>query len=331
MWQRETGQQVNGVIAIDPVTLGYLLKATGPVQLATGDTLTSDNAVKLLLSEAYAKYSDPKVQDAFFASAASAVFEKVSSGGFDAKQFVAALTRSAGEGRLRLWSADTSEEQLIDGTAVAGMLPTADEETRQFGVYLNDGTGSKMDYYLQKTISVDPRSAGRTACRPPRSRSRSRTRRRPTRPRASPSTSPEAVTSGPSPARSRRSSRSTRRGTRSSSAPRRTARRSACRRRPTTATRLHSCGQSWRRRECDVPRRLPRAGQEREGRHRGAVHPGRGADEDPAASVRLRRPCPGRLSANHTPGLAQIRSSATALLRRTRCALSPEWGPFDVS
>ncbi len=98
MWQRETGQQVNGVIAIDPVTLGYLLKATGPVQLATGDTLTSDNAVKLLLSEAYARYSDPKVQDAFFASAASAVFEKVSSGGFDAKQFVAALTQSAGRG-----------------------------------------------------------------------------------------------------------------------------------------------------------------------------------------------------------------------------------------
>lgn len=160
MWKQRSGQEVNGVIAIDPVTLGYLLKATGPVQLATGDTLTSDNAVKLLLSDAYAKYSDPKMQDAFFASAASAVFEKVSSGGFDAKQFVAALTRSAGEGRLRLWSADGAEEQLIDGTAVSGALPTADEETRQFGVYLNDGTGSKMDYYLQKTISV-----GSSVCR----------------------------------------------------------------------------------------------------------------------------------------------------------------------
>lgn len=160
MWQRETGQRINGVIAIDPVTLGYLLQATGPVQLATGDTLTSDNAVKLLLSDAYAKYSDPKVQDAFFASAASAVFEKVSSGGFDAKQFVAALTQSAGEGRLRLWSADGAEEELIDGTAVSGALPTADEEARQFGVYLNDGTGSKMDYYLKKTVSV-----GSSVCR----------------------------------------------------------------------------------------------------------------------------------------------------------------------
>ena len=63
------------------------------MQLPTGDTLTSDNAVKLLLSDVYAKYTDPTAQDAFFAAAASSVFEKVSSGGFDTKKFVAALTQ----------------------------------------------------------------------------------------------------------------------------------------------------------------------------------------------------------------------------------------------
>lgn len=154
MWKRETGTEVDGVLALDPVTLGYLLQATGPVTLQTGDTLTADNAVQLLLSDVYARYPDPKVQDAFFASAASSVFEKVSSGGFDAKQFVAALTKSAAEDRLRLWSADDGEERLIAGTALAGELPTASAQTRQFGVYLNDGTASKMDYYLEKTVSV---------------------------------------------------------------------------------------------------------------------------------------------------------------------------------
>ncbi len=107
MWKQKFGQQVDGVLAIDPVTLGYILRATGPVQLATGDTLTSDNAVKLLLSDVYAKYPDPTVQDAFFASAASAVFDKVSSGGFDAKKLIAALADGTADGRLRLWSADS--------------------------------------------------------------------------------------------------------------------------------------------------------------------------------------------------------------------------------
>jgi len=160
MWKQKFGQQVDGVLAIDPVTLSYILRATGPVQLATGDTLTSDNAVKLLLSDVYAKYPEPAVQDAFFASAASAVFGKVSSGAFDAKKLVTALGDGTREGRLRLWSANGDEQKKIAGTAVAGALPTASRQTREFGVYLNDGTAAKMDYYLDKKVSV-----GGSVCR----------------------------------------------------------------------------------------------------------------------------------------------------------------------
>ncbi|WP_420363711.1 DUF4012 domain-containing protein [Curtobacterium aetherium] len=160
MWKQKFGQQVDGVLAIDPVTLGYILRATGPVQLPTGDTLTSDNAVRLLLSDVYAKYPDPTVQDAFFASAASAVFEKVSTGGFDTKKFITALTDGTKDNRLRLWSADKAEQEEITGTAIAGDLPTASARTREFGVYLNDGTASKMDYYLDKKVSV-----GSSVCR----------------------------------------------------------------------------------------------------------------------------------------------------------------------
>lgn len=160
MWRRKFGQQVDGVLAVDPVTLSYILRATGPVQLPTGDTLTSDNAVKLLLNDVYAKYPNPAAQDLFFASAASAVFDKVSAGAFDTKQFIAALTQGTTEGRLRLWSADANEQRRIVGTPLAGALPTVSRATRQFGVYLNDGTGSKMDYYLEKTVSV-----GASICR----------------------------------------------------------------------------------------------------------------------------------------------------------------------
>jgi len=154
MWKQRFGQQVDGVVALDPVTLGYILEATGPVRLATGDTLTSENAVQLLLSDAYAKYPDPTVQDAFFASAASAVFSKVSAGGFDPKAFIAALTKGADENRVRLWSADPAEQEQLAGTALSGDLPTSDEDSQRFGVYLNDATGAKMDYYLDKTVGV---------------------------------------------------------------------------------------------------------------------------------------------------------------------------------
>ncbi|MFZ7086706.1 DUF4012 domain-containing protein [Curtobacterium sp. RRHDQ10] len=160
MWKQRFGQEVDGVLSVDPVTLGYVLEATGPVSLPTGGTLTSDDATSLLLSGVYARYQDPAAQDAFFAGAAQAVFAKVSSGAFDPKAFIAALSTGVEEHRVKLWSADAAEQRIIDGTTVAGGLPTSTTSAARFGVYLNDGTGAKMDYYLTKDISV-----GSTVCR----------------------------------------------------------------------------------------------------------------------------------------------------------------------
>lgn len=160
MWRQRFGERVDGVIAVDPVTLGYLLRATGPVRIATGDQLTSENAVRLLLSDVYARYPDPREQDVFFASAAKAVFDRAAAGVADPAALVAALGQGTDEGRVRLWSSHPEEQTLLSGTAVAGELPESDGSSRRFGVYLNDSTGAKMDYYLRKTVAI-----GSTVCR----------------------------------------------------------------------------------------------------------------------------------------------------------------------
>ncbi|AZC12447.1 DUF4012 domain-containing protein [Microbacterium sp. ABRD28] len=155
MWARERGgEQVDGVIAIDPVALSYLLAATGPVTLPTGDVITAENAVPLLLNEVYFRYEDPADQDAFFAAAAASVFSALTAGGTDPTALVDALTRAGDERRLLLWSAREDEQTLLDGTSLAGPLPETDDDIARFGVYLNDGTGSKMDYYVSATPTL---------------------------------------------------------------------------------------------------------------------------------------------------------------------------------
>jgi hypothetical protein len=154
MWKKETGITVDGVIAVDPVSLSYILKATGPIRLATGDELTSGNAVKLLLSEVYNRYSSPLDQDKFFASAAEAIFGVVSSGKIDPKAFINALATAGDEHRLLIWSARAAEQTVLAQTTLAGGLPESDTETRRFGVYLNDATGAKMDYYLSVNYGI---------------------------------------------------------------------------------------------------------------------------------------------------------------------------------
>lgn len=153
-WKEDRGGDPTGVISIDPVTLSYMLEATGPLELPTGDTLSSENAVELLLNEAYLRYEDPADQDLFFSVAAEAVFDALLSDDVDPVMAVQAITRAVEERRLLVWSADEDERALLEDTAVAGAMPASDEDSTAFGVYLNDGTGAKLDYYMAAGSSV---------------------------------------------------------------------------------------------------------------------------------------------------------------------------------
>ncbi|WP_285113993.1 DUF4012 domain-containing protein [Leifsonia sp. fls2-241-R2A-40a] len=160
MWTTTYGDQIDGVIAVDPVVLSGLLKSTGPVTLPTGDRLTSQNAVKLLLSDVYQRYAEPAQQDDFFASAARAVFDRLSSGDVNSKKLVSALADAGESRRVLIWSAHPSDQKILGQTTLAGGLPESDLSTAGIGVYFNDATGSKMDYYLGSSVA-----AGSAVCR----------------------------------------------------------------------------------------------------------------------------------------------------------------------
>jgi hypothetical protein len=160
MYRRRSGRTVDGVIATDPVALSYLLAAEGPVALSKGATLTADNAVRVLLSDVYAKLSTA-AQDQYFATVARAVFEVLTRQPRDMGGLVAQLARGVGERRILMWSADPQEEAHLAGTMLEGSLPITDRTSPTVGVFLNDGTGAKLSYYLTHTADLTA-----VACRP---------------------------------------------------------------------------------------------------------------------------------------------------------------------
>ncbi|MET0783605.1 MAG: DUF4012 domain-containing protein [Leifsonia flava] len=165
MWERKFGGTVDGVIAVDPVALSYLLGATGPVTLADGSELTTENAVTSLLVDVYTRFPDGAAQDAFFAESAAASFKAITGGAADPKALVSALARAGDENRVALWSNDESVQSVLAGTTLAG-LDAAQKELgpEAYGVYLNDATGAKMDPYLDVAMAVGavPRDDGRS-------------------------------------------------------------------------------------------------------------------------------------------------------------------------
>jgi Protein of unknown function (DUF4012) len=161
IWRKQVGGNIDGVLSVDPGTLSALLGATGPVALPTGQLLTAQNAIPLLLNTMYLNIADPVKQDAVFASTASSVFDAVLAGQGDPAKAVGALAQAAREGRFMVWSAHEDEQALLAGTVLSGDLVGVRGKSPVIGVFLNDGTAAKIGYYLHTNVV-----ARTTACRP---------------------------------------------------------------------------------------------------------------------------------------------------------------------
>ncbi|MDN3310455.1 DUF4012 domain-containing protein [Microbacterium oryzae] len=158
-WQEGHGDPGVGVLSLDPVALSYLLGATGGVWLPDGSQLTAENAVQVLLNGVYFKYpgetyAEKEAQDAFFGAAAGGVFEKITSGSADIVKLAQAIGKASSEGRILFSSTDPIEARAVEGTSLAGPLPEDNEKKTALGVFVNDTTEGKLDYYADMSVSA---------------------------------------------------------------------------------------------------------------------------------------------------------------------------------
>ena len=63
------------------------------------------------------------------------------------------LRRATGERRVLVWSVEHREQADLAATPVAGLLSEATGPPT-IGVFLNDGTGAKLGYYLPNTVAL---------------------------------------------------------------------------------------------------------------------------------------------------------------------------------
>ncbi|MDX6198277.1 MAG: hypothetical protein QOJ79_1428 [Actinomycetota bacterium] len=156
LWQRQTGQQLSGVLAVDPVALSYLMRATGALTLSDGTTVSADNVVDLTLRDVYAKFADVAKQGLrkdYLQEISRGVAGQISGGTFDRGELVRALSRAAEERRLLLWPRDPLLQQALGDLSISGRIP---EGRPAVGDVINDVAGSKLDYYLDRTLLYTP-------------------------------------------------------------------------------------------------------------------------------------------------------------------------------
>lgn len=154
MWELKTGQHVDGVIAIDPVFLQYLLSLAGGVDVA-GINVNGDNAAALMLHDAYNMLSVEQT-DQFFSGVAGLAFKQIMGnlGEVGFANLFKTLDRGIAEHRFLAWMENSDEEGIMTLMGCSGALKD-DPAEPELGVYFADETWSKISWYFSSNTHVD--------------------------------------------------------------------------------------------------------------------------------------------------------------------------------
>ncbi len=152
----DPGDGLDGVVAVDPVALSFVLEGVGPI-VVDGTELTADDVARTLLNGVYldgpAAAASP---DAFLGAATRAGLEAVARGRGDAAAVLDGLTRAVLDGRVLIWSDHPADQGRLLRTVAAGSLPVTRDARPEVGVYLNGQTGAELGFYLDREVAVTP-------------------------------------------------------------------------------------------------------------------------------------------------------------------------------
>ena len=156
LWSATNGEHVDGFVAIDPIFLQMLMGLTRGTQTADGTVLDGESTVRVLMHDTYWRnLDDYAATDVYFAEAASAALDCIMGGvpSMDPKSLLQAVRRGIDGGNLLMWASDADEQAVIEGLGASGEV-SLDPAAPQLGVYLNNGSWSKFEWYLDLDFSM---------------------------------------------------------------------------------------------------------------------------------------------------------------------------------
>ena len=158
-WTTGPGRGVvpDAVVSIDPVALGHMLSATGPVKTSNGTELSATNASDILQKQEYYTFpgADQAPRIAFLGEVTRAVFARMTKPGYAVGALGRKIAQSAGTGDLEVWSADPTAEAKWVEMGVGGPLgsATAPGAATTVRLALNSLDGSKLGAYLTTSFT----------------------------------------------------------------------------------------------------------------------------------------------------------------------------------
>ena len=161
LWSATNNEHVDGFVAIDPIFLQMLMGLTQGTRTADGTVLDGESTVRVLMHDTYWRnLDDYGATDVYFTEAASAALDCImgSISSMDPKSLLQVVRRGIDGGNLLMWAADADEQAVVEGLGASGEV-ALDPAAPRLGVYLNNASWSKFEWYLDVDFSMGEAAA----------------------------------------------------------------------------------------------------------------------------------------------------------------------------
>ena len=152
LYERTTGDRVDGVIAADPLAVAKVLEASGPIKVG-GVQLTAENVAKETLVDAYVRYADDNAaRRLYLKQLARATFQAFRTALAEHPVELMRGLADAARGRhVQVYARDPASQKALLGLGVGGSAAAPAEGNYLMAVGINAG-GNRLDAFLHRTL-----------------------------------------------------------------------------------------------------------------------------------------------------------------------------------
>lgn len=152
MYEEQYGEQLDGVISMDPVAFGDLARGTGPITAEGSDVAVGpDNAAQVLMLDSYTQFESGDAQNAYLESLVRQLWDRLGSGDVDATDLGRGLADAVRAGHFKAFT-PAEDSDALDALGLTGDFTELDPDLQM--VFHNNLTATKIDYFLERDIAT---------------------------------------------------------------------------------------------------------------------------------------------------------------------------------